>query len=129
MIFSLVIQASAQKSEIARSALQFAEALIRNQHQIYRIFFYGEGVLLANECAVFGQDETDIHSAWRSFISAQKIDAVVCIAAGLRRGVMNIRESARYQKNSAALAPEYELSGLGQLIDASVHSDRLITFA
>lgn len=129
MIFSLVIQASAQKHEIAQSALQFAEALIRNQHQIYRVFFYGEGVLLANECSVFPQDEMDIHSAWRSFIAAQKIDAVVCIAAGLRRGVINSNESTRYQKNSVTLAPEYELSGLGQLIDASVHSDRLITFA
>lgn len=129
MIFSLVIQASAQQSEIALTSLQFAQALVRNQHQLYRVFFYGDGVLLADQCAVFPQDEPDVHSAWRSFIAAHNIDAVVCIAAGLRRGVINSGESARYQKNAVTLAPDYELSGLGQLIDAAVHSDKLITFA
>lgn len=129
MIFSLVIQASAQKSEIALTALQFAQALVRNQHQIYRIFFYGEGASLASECVVSPQDETDAHAEWRRFIATHNIDAVVCIAAGLRRGIINTAESARYQKNAATLAPEYELSGLGQLIDAAVHSDKLITFA
>jgi tRNA 2-thiouridine synthesizing protein D len=129
MIFSLVIQASAQKSETALTALKFAQALVRNQHQIYRIFFYGDGVSLANECAIFPQDETDVHAAWRSFIATHKIDAVICIAAGLRRGIINAGESARYQKNATTMAPEYELSGLGQLIDAAVHSDKLITFA
>jgi tRNA 2-thiouridine synthesizing protein D len=129
MIFSLVIQASAQKSEIAFTALQFAQALVRNQHQIYRIFFYGEGASLASGCVVSPQDETDAHAEWRRFIATHKIDAVVCIAAGLRRGIINTAESARYQKDAATLAPEYELSGLGQLIDAAVHSDKLITFA
>lgn len=129
MIFSLIIQASPQKSEIALSALQFAKTLVRNQHHIYRIFFYGEGVLLGNESAVFPQDETDVHAAWRAFITAHQIDAVVCIAAGLRRGIINADESARYEKKAATLAPEYDLSGLGQLIDAAVHSDKLITFA
>lgn len=129
MIFSLVIQASAQKSEISSSALKFARSLLNQQHQIYRVFFYGEGVLLANESAVFPQDETDLHAAWRTFLGEHSIDAVVCIAAGIRRGIIDTNESTRYQKKAATLAPEYELSGLGQLIDAAVHSDKLITFA
>jgi tRNA 2-thiouridine synthesizing protein D len=129
MIFSIIIQTSAQKSEIAFTALQFAQTLLSSQHQIYRVFLYGDGVSLAGECNVFPQDEIDIHSAWRTFIATHKIDAVVCIAAGLRRGILNTGESIRYQKSAVTLSPEYELSGLGQLIDAAVHSDKLITFA
>lgn len=129
MIFSLLIQTSSQKPEIARTALEFAQALLRNQHQLYRVFFYGEGTLLAGAGNVFPQDEIDTHAAWRTFVAAHKVDAVVCIAAGLRRGMLDTSESARYQKDATTLAPEYELSGLGQLIDASVHSDKLITFA
>jgi tRNA 2-thiouridine synthesizing protein D len=129
MIFTLVIQSSAQKTELATTALEYARALLRNQHKIHRIFFYGEGVLLANSTNVFPQDESDVHSAWRIFIAENQIDAVTCIAAALRRGVLNDDEKKRYQKAAATLASEYDLSGLGQLIDAAVHSDKLITFA
>jgi sulfur relay protein TusD/DsrE len=129
MIFSLIIQASAQKTELVATALEFARSLLRNQHTIHRIFFYGEGVLLANSANVFPQDEQDVHVAWRTFIAENKIDAVACIAAALRRGLLNEEEKSRYQKAAAVLAPEYDLSGLGQLIDAAVHSDKLITFA
>lgn len=129
MIFSLIIQTSAQKTELATTALEFARSLLRNQHTIHRIFFYGDGVLLANSTNVFPQDEQDVHTAWRSFIAENKIDAVTCIAAALRRGVLNKEEKNRYQRTAAVLAPEYDLSGLGQLIDAAVHSDKLITFA
>jgi tRNA 2-thiouridine synthesizing protein D len=129
MIFSLIIQASAQKNELATTALEFARSLLRNQHTIHRIFFYGEGVLLANSTNVFPQDELDVQADWRAFIAENKIDAVTCIAAALRRGVLNEEEKNRYQKTAAVLAPEYDLSGLGQLIDAAVHSDKLITFA
>lgn len=129
MIFSLIIQTSAQKTELAATALEFARSLLRNQHTIHRIFFYGDGVLLANSTNVFPQDEQDVHTAWRSFIAENKIDAVTCIAAALRRGILNTEEKNRYQKTAAVLAPEYDLSGLGQLIDAAAHSDKLITFA
>lgn len=129
MIFSLIIQASAPKKELAATALEFARSLLRNQHTIHRIFFYGDGVLLANSTNVFPQDEQDVHAAWRSFIAENKIDAVTCIAAALRRGVLNEEEKNRYQKTAVVLAPEYDLSGLGQMIDAAVHSDKLITFA
>lgn len=129
MIFSLIIQTSAQKAELATTALEFARSLLRNQHTIHRIFFYGDGVLLANSTNVFPQDEQDVHTAWRSFIAENKIDAVTCIAAALRRGILNTEEKNRYQKTAAVLAPEYDLSGLGQLIDAAAHSDKLITFA
>ncbi|MCR6651499.1 MAG: sulfurtransferase complex subunit TusD [Cellvibrionaceae bacterium] len=129
MIFSLIIQCSPQKTELVLTALDFARTLLRNQHKIHRIFFYGEGVLLASSANVFPQDETDVHSAWRAFIAENQIDAVTCIAASLRRGILNDAEKIRYEKTAASLAPEYDLSGLGQLIDASVHSDKLITFA
>lgn len=129
MIFSLIIQTSAQKTELTTTALEFARSLLRNQHTIHRIFFYGDGVLLANSTNVFPQDEQDVHTAWRSFIAENKIDAVTCIAAALRRGILNTEEKNRYQKTAAVLAPEYDLSGLGQLIDAAAHSDKLITFA
>lgn len=129
MIFSLLIQTSPQNLAIASTALEFAKALVRRQNKIYRIFFYGDGVELASIAPMHPQDEPDIQAAWRAFIAEHKIDAVVCIAAALKRGIVNDTESRRYQKNLVTLANEYDLSGLGQLIDATVASDKIITFA
>lgn len=128
MIYSLLIQSSPDNLSISSSALAFAQTLLLRNHTIYRLFFYGEGVLLAANAAVSPQDEPNIYKAWREFIEQHKLDAVVCIAAALKRGILNPAESARYQKSVVNLADVYDLSGLGQLIDASAHSDKLITF-
>jgi tRNA 2-thiouridine synthesizing protein D len=128
MIYSLLIQSSPDNLSISTSALDFAKTLLHRNHSIYRVFFYGEGVLLATGAAVPPQDEPDIYTAWREFIEQHKLDAVVCIAAALKRGILNPTESGRYQKSAATLAEVYDLSGLGQLIDATVRSDKLITF-
>lgn len=128
MIYSLLIQSSPDNLSITTCALEFANTLLQRQHSIHRLFFYGEGVLLGTRGAVPPQDEPDIYRAWREFIEQHHIDAVVCIAAALKRGVLNRAESKRHPPAVATLAEAYELSGLGQLIDAAVHSDKLITF-
>jgi tRNA 2-thiouridine synthesizing protein D len=128
MIYSLLIQSSPDNLDISSSALAFARALLQRHHSIYRLFFYGEGVLIGIRGAAPPQDEPDIYRAWREFIEQYKLDAVVCIAAGLKRGVLNSAESGRHPGSIATLAEAYDLSGLGQLIDAAVHSDKLITF-
>lgn len=129
MIYSLLIQSSPDNLSICRCALEFAKTLLRRNHRIYRIFFYGEAVQLATCAAVPPQDDPDIYREWREFLEQHRLDAVVCIAAALKRGLLNREESARYQKSVVNLANPYDLSGLGQLIDAAVHSDKLITFA
>lgn len=128
MIYSLLIQSSPDNPSVSSSALAFAKALLQRNHSIYRVFFYGEAVLLAGNIPVLPQDEPDLYKAWREFIEQHKLDAVVCVAAAVKRGLLNAAERARYEKPAATLADTYELSGLGQLIDASVRSDKLITF-
>lgn len=129
MIFSLLIQTSPQNLTTAVTALEFAKALVRRQHKIHRLFFYGDGVTIANQNPVIPQDEPDIYAAWRAFIAEQKIDSVVCIASALKRGIIDAAEGKRYQRDAITLPAEYSLSGLGQLIDAAVVSDKIVTFA
>ena len=62
------------------------------------------------------------------FISKNNLDAVVCIAAALRRGILNQDEASRYEKPGHNLAEGYDLSGLGQLIEAASVSDRIVSF-
>ena len=53
---------------------------------------------------------------------------VVCIAAALKRGILNQEEAERYEKPAHNLRDGFAISGLGQLVDAALMSDRLITF-
>ncbi len=112
----------------SRRALRFAQAALAGGHEITRLFFYQDGVHSASHAVVTPQDELDLSREWSAFVREQQLDGVVCIAAALRRGVLNQEEAQRYNRNAANLGPEWELSGLGQLHEAAQLSDRLICF-
>lgn len=112
----------------SRRALRFAEAALAGGHEIVRLFFYQDAVHVASSLPVSAQDELDVPAAWRSFVTEHNLDGVVCIAAALRRGVLNGEEAQRYARASHNLAAPWELSGLGQLHEAAQDADRLICF-
>ncbi|SDT01478.1 sulfurtransferase complex subunit TusD [Pseudomonas fuscovaginae UPB0736] len=112
----------------SRRALLFAQALVAGGHEIVRLFFYQDGVHSASSNVVTPQDEQDLPREWASFVSDNQLDGVVCIAAALRRGVLNNEEAQRYARQAVNLGAGWELSGLGQLHDAVQAADRLICF-
>ena len=112
----------------SRRALRFAEAALAGGHEVTRLFFYQDGVHSASANVVAPQDELDIAAQWRGFIAAHQLDAVVCIAAALRRGVLDETEANRYQRPAANLPAPWALSGLGQLHEAAQVADRLVCF-
>lgn len=112
----------------SRRALLFAQALLAGGHEIVRLFFYQDGVHSASSNVVTPQDEQDLPREWASFVSDNQLDGVVCIAAALRRGVLNEEEAQRYERPAVNLGAGWELSGLGQLHDAVQAADRLICF-
>ncbi|MCU1728072.1 sulfurtransferase complex subunit TusD [Pseudomonas sp. 7P_10.2_Bac1] len=119
---------SAAHTPSSRRALRFAEAALASGHEIVRLFFYQDGVHSASSNVVTPQDEQDIAQQWAAFVSQHQLDGVVCIAAALRRGVLNEEEAARYERQAVNLIAPWELSGLGQLHDAIQSADRLICF-
>ncbi len=119
---------SAAHAPSSRRALLFAQAALAGGHEIVRLFFYQDGVYSAANNIVAPQDEQDIARKWREFVSQHQLDGVVCIAAALRRGVLNTEEATRYQRSAVNLDVPWALSGLGQLHDAIQAADRLICF-
>lgn len=128
MIFSLAIYAAAYSSQASYSAYQFAMAALNQGHKVHRIFFYQDGVNNATNLAAPPQDEFDLQQAWQRLAQDHNLDLVVCVAAALRRGILDNGEAQRYSKSSHNLAQEFTISGLGQLIEAATASDRLISF-
>lgn len=112
----------------SRRALRFAQATVDGGHEIVRLFFYQDGVHSASSNVVSPQDELDLAEEWRNFVQQHNLDAVVCIAAALRRGVLNAEEARRYGRPAANLDAPWELSGLGQLHEAAQMADRLVCF-
>lgn len=112
----------------SRRALRFAEAVLAGGHEINRLFFYQDGVHNAAGGVVTPQDEADLTAQWRAFVENHRLDAVVCIAAALRRGELNEEEAKRYGRTAVSVTPPWELSGLGQLHEAAQQADRLVCF-
>lgn len=126
MIFSIAVYAAPYSSQASLTAYQFAIALLRQNHTLHRVFFYHDGVYNATSLASPPQGEFDLYAAWGHL--AKTHDLVICISAALKRGIINHEEAARYSKPSHNIDADYAVSGLGQLIEAAVTSDRVITF-
>ena len=127
MKYTLAIHGAPYASQSAQHGIAFAEALLLQAHTIERIFFFHEGVLQALSTPVAPQGEEDLLLKWQA-LSAQGVELAVCIASGIKRGVLNEEESARYEKNSNSLAEPFTLVGLGQLISAINEADRYVEF-
>ena len=128
MKFSIVIYAAPYSTESAATALRFAESLIQQGHELYRLFFFGDGVHNASKLTVVAQDEINLQLQWSKLIEEHDIDSVICVSSALRRGVLDQTEADRYGLGTASAYESSEVAGLGQLIDASLHSDRVVNF-
>ncbi|WP_428033820.1 sulfurtransferase complex subunit TusD [Amphritea sp.] len=128
MIFSIVITGAPYSSQASASALQFCRSVLKLEHTIHRVFFYADGVHSGSALAAPPQDESNIPEEWAAFALEHDLDLVVCIAAAVRRGVLDENEARRYEKNGHNLASGFTLSGLGQLVEAGIVSDRVVTF-
>lgn len=128
MKFTIVIHAAPYTTEAAASAYRFTAALLEQGHQIYRLFFFGDGVHNASKLTVVAQDDVNWQHQWNQLIEMHNLDSVVCVSSAIKRGIIDDTESSRYELEVSSLAASSEISGLGQLIDASIHSDRVINF-
>ena len=53
---------------------------------------------------------------------------MLCVAAAQRRGILDADEAKRNGKDGDNIAPGFRISGLGQLIEAGIQSDRVVVF-
>jgi len=99
------------------SAYRFAVAALAKGHEIYRVFFYKDGVNNANKLSEPQTDDRNLVSLWSELSLENDIDLVVCVAAALRRGI-----------KEDIVKDGFRISGLGQLVEAGIQADRLVVF-
>ncbi len=74
------------------------------------------------------QDDRNLQRQWSELALMHHLDLVVCIAAAQRRGILDANEAKRQGKDADNIAPGFRISGLGQLIEAGIQSDRMVVF-
>ena len=114
--------------QAADSAYQFAKSALAKGHEIFRVFFYHDGVNNATRLSVPPQDDRNIGKQWSELAKEHNLDLVVCIAAAQRRGLMDADEAKRQGLDADNIAEGFRISGLGQLIEAGIECDKLVVF-
>ncbi|MDO6545436.1 sulfurtransferase complex subunit TusD [Photobacterium sanguinicancri] len=126
--YVLVVDGPAYGSQAARSAYQFALALLEAGHQLSRIFFYQDGVYNGSVLTAPASDEFDLVSAWQALAKQHNIELQTCVAAALRRGIVGEQEATLNALPSQNLAEGFEQAGLGGLAESLLTADRVIQF-
>jgi tRNA 2-thiouridine synthesizing protein D len=110
------------------TAYNFVVAALKQGHKIVRIFFYHDGVNNGSRLSSPPQDDRNISARWSELAANHKLDLVLCVAAAQRRGLLDAEEAKRAGKDGDNMAEGFNISGLGQLIDAGIQADRLMVF-
>ncbi len=127
--FALMIQGAPYSSGAALSAFRFCEAALESGHQIQRLFFFQDGVHNASALCVPPQDEFHLPKAWQQLIQQHRIDAVVCVASALKRGITDNNEAVRHQLPASNLLEGFSIGGLGLWMESMAKADRVLNFA
>ncbi len=128
MKFSIVVNEGPYTHQASDSAYHFTRAALAGGHEIFRVFFYHDGVYNGSRLATPPQDDRHITDRWSQLAAEHDIDMVVCVAAAQRRGIVDADEQKRNAKDANNIAAGFRISGLGQLIEAGIQADRLVAF-
>jgi tRNA 2-thiouridine synthesizing protein D len=128
LIYSLLVMSPPTSGHTCLTAARFAHAALARGHSIHRVFFLDEGTRCGSSHNVVPQDESDALTLWQELKEQHGVELIICISSAIRRGMLDDTEAQRYEKNGATVHPAFEISGLGQLVDACNSAARLVTF-
>ena len=128
LTYTLVVNGPVYGSQSARSAYQFAKALIAKGHSLVSVFFYQDGVTNGSALTVPANDEFDLVKAWQTLATEHDVRLETCVAAALRRGVVSQDEASQHGLAQSNLAEGFHQAGLGSLAEAMLVQDRVVQF-
>ena len=128
MKYTIMVNEGPYQHQSSDTALQFARAALAKGHTIFRVFFYHDGVNNGTRLAVPPKDDRMLQKEWSELAEKHGLDLVICIAAAQRRGLMDSSEAKRQGLTADNIAAGFRISGLGQLIEGGIESDRTLVF-
>ncbi|KLN67150.1 MULTISPECIES: sulfurtransferase complex subunit TusD [Vibrio] len=128
LTYTLVVNGPVYGSQSAKSAYQFAKAVITKGHSLVSVFFYQDGVTNGSDLTVPANDEFDLVRAWQTLASEHNVRLETCVAAALRRGIVSQDEANQHGLAQCNLAEGFHQAGLGSLAEAMLVQDRVVQF-
>ena len=128
MKLSIQVNEGPYQHQCSDSAYNFTKAALEKGHEIFRVFFYHDGVNNGTRLASPPQDDRNVQQRWSDLAKEHEVDLVICVAAAQRRGIVDDGEAERNGKDATKIMDGFRISGLGQLIEAGIQSDRLVVF-
>ncbi len=128
MKYTVMINEGPYQHQSSDTALQFVRAALEKGHEIFRVFFYHDGVNNGTRLSVPPADDRLLQKEWSELGIKHGLDLVICIAAAQRRGLMDESEAKRQGLDADNIIEGFRISGLGQLIEGGIQSDRTIVF-
>jgi len=118
-IFTLVIDSPPEAVNAQANAIGFAKAALAAGHTINTVFFFQQGVNIANHSADWPADEWIPTDAWLELTQQYELELVLCSAAAQRRGI---------DEQFNTIKAGFRIGGLGELVMASKNCDRMMQF-
>ena len=128
MKYTVMVNEGPYQHQSADSAIQFIRAALEKGHEIFRVFFYHDGVNNGTRLSVPPADDRQLQKEWSELAKEHDLDLVICIAAAQRRGLMDADEAKRQGLDADNIIDGFRISGLGQLVEGGIQSDRTIVF-
>lgn len=128
MKFGIVVNEGPYQHQASDTAYHFARAALGAGHEVFRVFFYHDGVYNGTDLAVPAQDDRSVTARWTELAKEHGVDLVLCVAAAQRRGILDEAERKRNDKSASNLAEGFRISGIGQLVEAAIIADRMVAF-
>ncbi len=128
MKLGIMVNEGPYTHQASDSAYHFTRAALAKGHEIFRVFFYHDGVQNGTDFTTPPQDDRNVVRRWSELAQEHGLDLVLCVAAAQRRGLVDEDEQKRHKKSGHNVAPGFRISGLGQLIEAGIQADRLVVF-
>jgi tRNA 2-thiouridine synthesizing protein D len=128
MKLTIQVHEGPYQHQSADTAYYFTKAALEKGHEIFRVFFYHDGVNNGTRLTTPPQDDRNIVKRWSDLAKEHDLDMVLCVAAAQRRGIVDDGEAERNGKDATNIAEGFRISGLGQLVEGGIQSDRLVVF-
>jgi len=126
--FTFLIRSAPFASGQHQIALDFLQEAVAQGHRIDRVFFYQDAVYCGLNSLQPVQGQPSVTSQWQALSQQLRFPLQLCIANALRRGICNEEEQQRYNLPAVTCAEHFELSGLGEMAEACMSSDRVVEF-
>ncbi len=126
--FLILVHSSNYASQSSASALNYAESVINNGHDLKAIFFYQEGVYHANSLTNIPSDELDTSTGFKQLNADHGTPLLLCVTAADKRGIVNEHHEQEQALPHGNVDPAFTVAGLAEMVTIAAETDRLVQF-